>query len=82
MDVNGTEVVFRSNLSPQNEFTNETYFRQKWVFKRSMYNGTVTAYANGVNGKSFEGCQFKAISDERIHVTISGGKYLVLSTNF
>ena len=74
MDSNGTEVVFRSNLSPPNEFTNETYFRQKWVFKRSVYNDTVKAYANGVNGKSFEGCQFQAIADERIHVTISGGK--------
>ena len=82
MDLNGTEVVFRSNLSPQNEFTNETYFRQKWVFKRSVYNGTVMAYANGVDGKSFEGCQFKAIADERIHVTISGSKYIVFSINF
>ena len=82
MDSNGAEVVIKSKLSPQNEFTNETYFRQSWKFRRSANKEILMVHANEVEGKSFEGCQFQADADEIIRVRISGGKLFYYSQIF
>ena len=82
MDSNGAENVMKSKLDPQNEFTNETYFRQSWKFRRSANKEILMVQANEVEGKSFEGCQFQADADEIIRVRISGGKLFHYSQIF
>ena len=74
IDHNGDEVPLKY-LSPESQHVFETNFNHTWVFKIFGSNAHLLAKANGLEGKYFEGCKFRAQLAEETNVTIKEGNF-------